>query len=107
MPDLETHNKPGWTISKDIPIVFILTVLGALGGQMIYYTTYFTKMDSRIARLEEKDVDSKVANAKLLEMPDRLTRSEYETLGVKEGIKRLEAKIDQLQRDNDRRANNP
>lgn len=99
--------KAGWTVTREVPIGLIVAFLAQALIQTVVTTMYITKMDARILRLEEKNIEEKVANNKLLEMPDRLTRSEYETLGLKEGFKRLESKIDLIALENARRTEKP
>ncbi len=46
-----------WHLDKKVPIALILTIALTFGGQAITFTIWATRLDNRVASLEQKDND--------------------------------------------------
>lgn len=86
-----------WHLDRKVPVTIIMTILVQTAG-LIWWAS---KMDSRVATLEEADrrFDQRhvVADAKLEALRgdrDRLVRMETQLEGIQKSIARLEQKLD-------------
>lgn len=46
-----------WHLDKKVPIALIVTIALTFGGQAITFTIWATRLDNRVASLEQKDND--------------------------------------------------
>lgn len=93
---VKLDSESSWHLDKKVPISIIATILFQTAG-LIWWAS---KMDSRVASLEEADRRSDqhalVTDAKLEGLRgdrDRLVRMETQLEGIQRSIQRLEARL--------------
>jgi hypothetical protein len=111
MPNEETHmtgRREGldkWIITREIPIVWIITLIFNTASMLVVGSWSFAKLDARIAMLEERRIEDKAAAAAITLLPERMLRQEFEVANLKQSINELKTTIQQLQVQGEKRMN--
>jgi hypothetical protein len=77
-----------WHWDKSVPIATIIALFLTVGGQGVWATWFFSKMDSRVEILEKA---AAVAGPQTANQSERLIRVEETVKGVKDGITEIKA----------------
>lgn len=88
-----------WTLDKKIPISMIVFLI----GQIACFIYYSAKQDSRMTRLEERNLEDRAAITSLMVKSEWIVRMEIETTNLKTQLTEMRTDIKQLSLDISRR----
>lgn len=90
----DTH----WRINKEIPVSTLVVLL----TQTVSFIFFLAKQDTRLTLLEERRQDDKAAAVAIVQLPERMLRTELQVSTIAKSVERLETKLDQQNADNAR-----
>ncbi|HWU35473.1 MAG TPA: hypothetical protein VN023_09595 [Methylovorus sp.] len=87
----DTH----WRINKEIPVSTLVVLL----TQTVSFIFFLAKQDTRLTLLEERRQDDKAAAVAIVQLPERMLRTELQVSTIAKSVERLEIKLDQQNAD--------